>query len=470
MKKIRAYAFLSLILVAGCFTAAAQVPRSSHVVVVAEENHSYYQATHNMPKLMSLLSKYGIAANFYAVTHPSIGNYFDLTTGQVITNNDSYSSTVKSDNIVRHFLSSSTSWKVYAESLPYDGYLGGDRSPYIKHHNPFAYFSDVQSSQRYNIQQFQHFAEDVQSGNLPEFSFVVPNQYHNAHNGTLGAADDWLQSNVISKLLQTPEFQPGGNGLLVIWFDESYESDGSHGGGHILVGLIGPQVKAGYKDTTFYQHPSLMKTILKALGASTSGLSKIGYSSTPVMSNLFKSSSTTSNTSTTQTSSTALTVSSPVDGGTYSSPLHVIASDGDATHMAIYVDYNKVYGQNSQKLDTYLTLSTGDHRVVVQDWNQSGQISKYVANVHVGGTATVGSLTVWSPLDGQTLSSPVHVKAADSRATHMKIYVDNVEVYGKYTQNIDTYLKLSSGGHKVTVQDWNTSGTVTKYSAQVSVR
>jgi hypothetical protein len=59
-------------------------------------------------------------------THPSIGNYFRLTTGKIITNNDGYKVTVIADNIVRHLLSAGKTWKEYTEELPSIGYTGGD--------------------------------------------------------------------------------------------------------------------------------------------------------------------------------------------------------------------------------------------------------------------------------------------------------------------------------------------------------
>jgi hypothetical protein len=43
----------------------------------------------------------------------------EMTTGQIITNNDSYSGTVSADNIVRELLPMGKTWKSYAESLPY---------------------------------------------------------------------------------------------------------------------------------------------------------------------------------------------------------------------------------------------------------------------------------------------------------------------------------------------------------------
>jgi len=48
------------------------IPVSGHVFVVMEENHSYSQVIGNsaMPYLNSLASKYGLATQYYANTHP----------------------------------------------------------------------------------------------------------------------------------------------------------------------------------------------------------------------------------------------------------------------------------------------------------------------------------------------------------------------------------------------------------------
>ena len=92
------------------------VPSSSHVLVVVEENHSYSSVigSPSMPYLNSLASKYGLATQYYADTHPSIGNYFMMTAGQIITNNDSLCNTISNDNIVRHLLTAGKTWKSYA--------------------------------------------------------------------------------------------------------------------------------------------------------------------------------------------------------------------------------------------------------------------------------------------------------------------------------------------------------------------
>jgi phosphatidylinositol-3-phosphatase len=243
----------------------AQV-QAGHVIVVVEENHSYASVIGNssMPYLNSLAQNHGLATQYYADTHPSIGNYFMLTTGQIITNNDSFTSTVTADNIVRHFLTAAVTWRSYAESLPSVGYTGGDQYPYVRHHNPFSYFSDVRNSsvQRMNLVPFSHFATDLANHQLPRYSFIVPNVLDDAHDGSLATADKWLKTH-IAPLLASADFQK--DGLLLIVFDESFSSDTAYGGGHVVMVAVGPKVKK-IKSTTHYQHQNLLKTAMAALG------------------------------------------------------------------------------------------------------------------------------------------------------------------------------------------------------------
>ena len=57
-----------------------------------------------MPYLNGLASKYGLATQYYADVHPSIGNYFMLTTGQIETIDDAFQGIVSDDNIVREMV------------------------------------------------------------------------------------------------------------------------------------------------------------------------------------------------------------------------------------------------------------------------------------------------------------------------------------------------------------------------------
>jgi acid phosphatase len=218
-----------------------------------------------MPYLNSLAQQYGLATQYFANTHPSIGNYFELTTGQIITNDDGYTGTVSADNVVRHLLAAGKTWKSYAESLPNVGYIGGDVYPYVQHHNPFTYLTDVVNSQNQlqNLVPFTEFASDLNNNQLPQYSFVIPNMQDDGHDGSLNQADSWLQKN-IAPLIASSTFQK--DGLLIILFDESFASDTQHGGGRVAMVVISPLAKKGYKSTTFYQHQNTCLLLLQGLG------------------------------------------------------------------------------------------------------------------------------------------------------------------------------------------------------------
>ncbi len=191
-------------------------------MLVVEENHSYSSVIGSsaMPYLNSLATQYGLATQYYADTHPSIGNYFMMTAGAIITNNDSFTGTVSANNIVRQLLAAGKTWKAYEESLPSPGYIGPDTSLYARKHDPLSFFSDVVNSsvQKLNLVPFTQFATDLNASQLPDFSFVTPNLQNDAHDGTLGQADAWLQTN-IAPLLANAQFQK--NGLLIIVFDST---------------------------------------------------------------------------------------------------------------------------------------------------------------------------------------------------------------------------------------------------------
>jgi hypothetical protein len=87
------YALQLALFALGCpFSSSAQVPRVQHVLIVLEENTDYADICGpnnvSMPFLCSLKSKGAFSANYYAPTHPSIGNYEDLAWGVVSTNDD----------------------------------------------------------------------------------------------------------------------------------------------------------------------------------------------------------------------------------------------------------------------------------------------------------------------------------------------------------------------------------------------
>ncbi len=242
-----------------------------------EENHSYSDVIGNSqtPYLNSLAQTYSSWPAYYADTHPSIGNYFMLTTGQIITNDDGYMGTVTADNVVRELLAAGKTWKEYSESIPYQGYDGGDTGEYAERHNPLSYMSDVRNdpSQLQNLVPFTQLATDIANHTLPNYSFIVPNLLHDAHDGTLAMADAWLQAN-IAPLLASPDFNTPGGGLLIITFDESEDSDTQFGGGQVAWIAVGPNVRLAFPPRgaqipkIVFQHESTCRFMLKLAGVS----------------------------------------------------------------------------------------------------------------------------------------------------------------------------------------------------------
>jgi phosphatidylinositol-3-phosphatase len=255
-------------------TVQSVTPQSKHVVVVMEENSSYSSVVDSSqwPNLNSLIKAGALPTDYYADTHPSIGDYFMLTTGQILTNDDSSTQVWDVDNIARRMLASGVSFKIYAEGIT-QGYVGGNTGLYLIRHNPFAMLSDIADNATVANQvicPFTQFATDLANNALPAFSFIVPDVNDDTHNGTPQQADSWLQANVVSPLSSYSAFVAGGDGVLIVDFDEAATSDTEHGGGHVSPVLWGPSIKAGYTQTstTVYQHESMLRTIMEALGLS----------------------------------------------------------------------------------------------------------------------------------------------------------------------------------------------------------
>jgi phosphatidylinositol-3-phosphatase len=251
--------------------AASATAPFGHVVIVVEENANYASVvgeTAAMPYLNSLITSYGLATQYYSNTHPSIGNYMMLVTGQVLTNDDSETPAtfpVSANNAVRELAANGKSWKAYAEDIPSVGYTGGDTGNYAVRHVPLAYLTDVQDSAagRATLVPFTQFATDLASGSLPNYSFVTPNLCDDAHNCALSVADAWLKTNIAPLLTSVP-FKD--DGVLIIVFDESANDD-TDGGGRIAAVVISPKFsKAGDQSTTFYQHESTLGLMLQGLG------------------------------------------------------------------------------------------------------------------------------------------------------------------------------------------------------------
>jgi Bacterial Ig domain len=84
------------------------------------------------------------------------------------------------------------------------------------------------------------------------------------------------------------------------------------------------------------------------------------------------------------TTATGVTVQSPANNSTTTSPVHVVASASAPSGIAairIYVDNVSVYTVNASGINTGVTMSKGKHYVVVQAWDNKGNVYKTPLNI-----------------------------------------------------------------------------------------
>ena len=87
-------------------------------------------------------------------------------------------------------------------------------------------------------------------------------------------------------------------------------------------------------------------------------------------------------------------------------------------------------------------------------------------------SSAFAGVTISSPANGSTVSSPTHFVASATSThpiTYMRIYVDNVSVYGVAAGSLSAYVSMSTGSHSVVVQAWDTNGGIFKTPLSVKV-
>jgi acid phosphatase len=370
-------------------SAFAQVPRSKHVYIVAEENRSYERVvgSASMPYLNSLLARGAVATQFYANEHGSLENYLILTSGQYLTHNNDTLAVFNVDNIERHLLTNGMTFKSYAQTLPFAGYTGLYSGAYMKRHAPLPYYTDMANSSLIkNHDSTAQLTKDIANGTLPNFGFITPDGNNDMHNCSanlsicFAAADSFLK-NTIGPLLASAPFQPGGDGVLIIWADEAdLGSDNRCSatvltgcGGHILVAMIGPQIKAGYKSTATYHHPSVLRTVLEAMGTTANFPS--AANTAPDMREFFK-----NNGGSVPPAATGVVQISAPTASTVTGPSVSLAANATApnpvTFMRIYVDNVSVASASASHIAATISMAKGTHSTVFQAWDSNGNVYK----------------------------------------------------------------------------------------------
>ncbi len=169
----------------------------------------------------------------------------------------------------------------------------------------------------------------------------------------------------------------------------------------------------------------------------------------------------------------SVTVSSPGNGASVTSPVHITANANGGSHPVsavwIYVDNQPLYKTTASTVDTYISIGQGSHHIVPVAWNSIGQVAVASLNISVNNAAGV---SVASPAAGATVNSPVQFSANATAPggriiTAMRVYVDSATAYTVGGSNINTALSMGGGLHTLSIQAWDDTGAV--YVKQMSV-
>ena len=445
------------------FINAQTIPRSSHVWIVTEENHSYETIVGNpdMPFYNQLIRQYGVATQFYSNQHSSLPALMWFVAGAPVElNNDTTSCSHPNDNVVRELLKKGYTWKTYQENMPYAGFqglYGGANNAYYRRHNPLIDFSDVcpGTGQDQKSVPYSQLATDITNGKTPNFVYITPDSDEDAHNGTLASADQWLQDH-LPAILALPEFAPGGDGLLfIVWDEGTLSTDNrcsatisSGCGGRTANLLIGPQIKSGYKSPITYHNENVLKTVCASMGLSP--CPGAAANATP-MADFFK-------TSTSGSTTNSITILTPGNGATETGPVRLIAtaSESKTVSQTQVWDNGKKLGVYGMDIDTILNLAPGTHTTTVIDYDSSFNPIHKASVTHTVEAAADG-VQVTSPAPGETFNmTTVHVVANATEAvpiSQVQVWDNGVKL-GRYIgSEVNQYYNLSPGSHTITVLD-----------------
>jgi phosphatidylinositol-3-phosphatase len=280
---------------------AAQDSRSSmknfqHVFIIMMENTGFDTliGNPNAPFVNAAAANYGLASNYFGVTHPSQPNYIAATSGSTNGVADDNDTTINVANIVDQLEANRKTWKAYMQSYslcttPLDHSCGNQL--YERKHNPFISYEDVQSNPARvaNIVDFGQFATDMANGNVADYTWISPDQCHDMHGRAstpddpcdfsqvqaLIAAGDSFLMNTVSAIMNSQAWN--GNSVIFIAWDESdftgsgfngfgddsgcCDSVPGQGGGHVVTITISHSDHSHRTSNVAYNHQSMLATI-----------------------------------------------------------------------------------------------------------------------------------------------------------------------------------------------------------------
>jgi phospholipase C len=232
------------------------------------ENHAYNQiiGSSAAPYINSLASACGLATNYTAVAHPSLPNYIAATSGSTwgIADDNAPSSHPLAVSSIFQQAGSAGS---YEESMPTNCDLSSSGTYAVKH-NPEAYYTNIRTACNSDnvpagTTSSGAFANALNAGSLPKFSFVTPNLCNDMHDCSVQTGDAWLQS-WVPMITASPSYQAGNTVLLITW-----DEDDSSSANHVATIVVSPYTTPGTRSATAFTHYSLLRTTEQLLGITT---------------------------------------------------------------------------------------------------------------------------------------------------------------------------------------------------------
>ena len=288
-----------------------------HIFMIMMENHGTQQVignTADAPYITSLAKRYNLATNYHGVTHPSLPNYLstisgdfqgiwddckagatvtcapeefvpgsgDSTSGASLTPEQQASASSKPHefagrNLIDQLEAHQRSWKAYMQSMPTTGFQG-EYAPvvngttvklYAQKHNPFMYFADINSpgnARLKHIVPLEHnFSRDLAAGNVPNFTWISPDQCHDMHgvspssaalvglpkcgypnsgldHGAIQLGDSFVKDTV-NQIMASKTWKTTRSSIVLVWDENDYS--GYSGGPGSPVGQKGVVLGGG---------------------------------------------------------------------------------------------------------------------------------------------------------------------------------------------------------------------------------
>src|SRR5262249_31742560 len=151
---------------------------------IVEENHGFTDVIGNpaAPNLNALANRFGVATNYFGVTHPSEPNYVALLGGNffgIADDNPYFINSVDKPNLVTQLDHTGIAWKAYLQSVPYAGYEGicypakcngsPDIDPlYVSKHDGIQNYAPARNPRDWGRQvPIEQLATDLARGDVP---------------------------------------------------------------------------------------------------------------------------------------------------------------------------------------------------------------------------------------------------------------------------------------------------------------